>query len=234
VLASAAAVLILLGGAGYWAASAVTGHPRGAVLTAVTGCTGLELATGTLEQVSGGRLVIGTASGHPVTVRTTDSTRVTIAGALPGLITDGAPVIALGRQSGTTIAAASVTIGPGPGGKGNGTLRVTPPPGWAVARGTVADASTSGFTVVTPGGTRVPVTTAGSTTVVVPDARAGQLQPGITTVAVGRIRPDGALTAVGVLQQPAGSNLQVHFNVSVRGCPHAALASALAAALARG
>jgi len=234
VLAAAAAVLVLLGGAGYWAASAVTGQPSGAVLTAVSGCTGLELATGTLEQVSGRRLVIGTAGGHQVTVTTTASTRVTIAGVLLRLVTDGAPVIVLGPRSGGTIAAASVTVGPPPGGHGNGTLRVTPPPGWAVARGAVADASGAGFTVVTSGGTRIPVTTTGGTKVVVPDASLGQLQPGITTVAVGRARSDRALTAAGVLQQPAGSSLQVQFSVPVRGCPRAALAGALAAALARG
>jgi anti-sigma factor RsiW len=234
VLASAAAVLILLGGAGYWAASAVTGHAPGAVLTAVSGCTGLELTSGTLQQVSGGQLVIKTASGQRVTVTTTAATRMSVAGPLLRDITDGAPVIALGPSSGGTIAAASVTVGPAPGGKGNGTLRVTPPPGWAVARGTVSDASPAGFTVVTSGGTRIPVTVTGGTNVVVPDARLGQLQPGITTVALGHARSGQALTAIGVLQQPAGSNLQVHFSMAVRGCPHTALADALAAALSRG
>jgi hypothetical protein len=232
MLAAAAAVLVLFGGAGYWAADSLTRHAPGAVLTAVSGCSGLELASGTLEQVSGSSLVIRTASGRPVTVATTAATRVSVAGPLLRDITDGAPVIVLGPSSSGTIAAASVTVGPAPGGKGNGTLRVTPPPGWVAARGTVSGAGPAGFTVVTSGGTRVPVTTTGGTSVVVPDASLGQLQPGITTVALGHAKPDGRLTAIGVLQQPAGSQFHVQFNATVRGCSPASLADALAAALA--
>jgi hypothetical protein len=230
--ASAAAALVLLGGAGYWATTALTRHGPGTVLTAVGGCAGLNLATGTLEQVKGTTLVIKTASGRPVTVTTAASTRVTVAGALLGDITDGAPVIALGPRSGATITAASVTVGPPPGGTGGkGTLRETPPPGWAVAQGTVSDVSTAGFTVVTQAGTRVPVTTSGGTFVVVPDARLGQLRAGVTTVALGRVGPGRTLSAIGILQEPPGS-IQVHFNAtSVRGCPPASIADALAAAL---
>ena len=91
-------------------------HGTGTALTAVSGCAGLELANGTLEQVNGSSLVIKTASGQPVTVTTTASTRVSVAGALLSDITDGASVIVLGPSSGGTIAAASVTVGPPPGG----------------------------------------------------------------------------------------------------------------------
>jgi hypothetical protein len=232
MLASAAAALVILGGAGYWASSAFTRHATGTVLTAVTGCAGTELANGTLEQVNGTSLVIGTASGQRVTVTTSASAVVSVAGALLSDVTDGAPVIALGPSSGGTIAATSVTVGPPPGG-GNGPLTVTPPPGWSVAQGTVSDTSTSGFTVVTPGGARVPVTTSAGTFVVVPRASLGQLRAGVTTVAVGHPGPDGTLTAAGVLQQPPGP-LQVHLNLATRGCSPASVDDALAAALTSG
>jgi hypothetical protein len=229
---SAAAALVLLGVAGYGVTTALTVQAPGTVLTAVNGCAGLELASGTLEQVNGTSLIIGKAAGKPVTVTTTASTRVTVAGALLSDITDGAPVIVLGPSSNGTIAAASVTVRPprGPT-SGNGALRVTPPPGWAAVQGTVSDASTAGFTVVTSGGTRVPVTTSGGTRVVVPNASLGQLQVGVTTVAVGHPGPDGTLSAIQVLQQPPGP-LQVQFNVTEHGCSPASLADALAAALA--
>ena len=104
---------------------------------------------------------------------------------------------------------------------------MTPPPGWVAVQGTVSDASTAGFTVVTSGGTRVPVTTSGGTFVVVPHASLGQLQAGVTTVALGHAGPDGTLSAIGVLQQPPGSQCRVHFNVAVRGCSPASIAEAL-------
>jgi hypothetical protein len=110
---------------------------------------------------------------------------------------------------------------------------VTPPPGWGVARGTVADASTAGFTVVTSGGSRVPVTTSGGTRVVVPRASLGQLQAGVATVAVGHAGPHRTLSAIWVLQQPPGP-LQVHINVTARGCSPASLADALATAFSGG
>jgi hypothetical protein len=228
--ASAAAALVVVGGAGYAATAALTRPASGPVLTAVSGCSGVELTDGTLEQVNGTSLVIKTASGRPVTVTTAAATIVTVAGALRGDITDGAPVIAIGPSSAGTVAAASVTVGSLPGGKkGN----LTPPTGWVVARGTAADASTAGFTVVTSGGTRVPVTTTGSTFVVQPRARLSQLQVGVTIVAVGHAGPDGTLSAAGVVQQPPGP-MQVHFSLPIRHCSPALLADALATAVASG
>jgi hypothetical protein len=207
----------------------------GTVLTAVSGCAQIEQAEGTLEQVNGTSLVIKTASGQPVTVTTTASTRVSLAGALRSDITDGAPVIVLGPSSDGTIAATSVILAS----PSNGTL--TPPSGWVVVRGTVSDASTDGFTVVTSGGARIPVTTSSGTLVAVTSASLGQLQAGVITVAVGRAGPDGTLSAGGVVQsQPVsqssgGPTLNIHFNETARGrggCSPASLADALATELA--
>ncbi len=81
VAGSAAAALVLLIGIG-----AVTGYVhisgRGteAALTSVTGCTQLEQADGTLQQVNGTSLVIKTTSGQPVTVTTTASTFMSMSG----------------------------------------------------------------------------------------------------------------------------------------------------------
>ena len=230
--AAAAAALVVLGGVGYGVTTALTRHPTGTVLTAVGGCAGLKLATGTLGQVNGSSLVIKTASGQPLTVTTTASTAVSVAGSLLSDITDGASAIVLGHSSGGSVAAASVTVGPPP--HRNGHLNVTPPPGWVVVHGTVSDASTVGFTVVTSGGTRVRVTTSGGTFVVVPHASLGQLRPGATTVALGRARAHGTLSAIGVLQQPPQSQFHVQFNVKVRGCSPALLADALATVLVPG
>jgi hypothetical protein len=208
--------------------SALTRHASSTVLTAVTGCTGVELANGTLEQVNGTSLVIRTASGKAVTVTTATSTKVSVAGALRADITDGASIIVLGPRSGGTIAAANVTVTDA---ASLNQLTLTPPSGWVAASGTVADASTAGFTVVTSGGTRVPVTTTGGTFVVVQDASLGQLRDGAAsgavTTAVGRPGAGGTLSALGVVQQPAKSQFQVHFSVKVNGCPPATLAAAL-------
>ena len=206
VAGSAAAALVLLVGVG-----AVTGlvhvHLSGpsteTALTAVTGCTQLEQADGTLEQVNGSSLVIQTASGQPVTVTTTASTFVSMSGALLSDITDGASVMVRGYSSGGTIAAAIVTVGQ--------PFSAVNPPGFVPLQGTVSDASTAGFTLVTSSGTRVPVTTSDDTLVVVPHASPGQLQAGATIFAVGHAGPDGTLSAravAAVSQLPSGSARQ--------------------------
>ncbi len=128
----AAAALVLVVGVG-----AVTGlvhvHLSGpgteTALTAVTGCTQLEQADGTLEQVNGSSLVIKTASGQPVTVTTTPTTFVSMSGALLDDIADGASVVVHGYSSDGTIAAAIVTVGP-PSSAVN-------PSGFVVVQGTV-------------------------------------------------------------------------------------------------
>ncbi len=223
VAGSAAAALVLLIGLGE-----VTGvvhvhfgnNGTETVLTAVTGCAQLQQADGTLEQVNGSSLVIKTASGQPVTVITTATTFVSMSGALLGDIRDGASVMVRGHSSGTTIKAAIVTVGP--------PFSAVNPAGFVPVQGTVSDASTVGFTLVTSGGTRVPVTTSGGTLVVIPHARPGQLQPGTTIFAVGRAAPDGTLTAravAAVSQLPSGAQI----GVSVKDCSPRSIDEALGA-----
>jgi hypothetical protein len=221
VVGSAAAALVLLAGIG-----AVTGavHVRfgnngtGTVLTAVTGCSQLEQADGTLEQVNGGSLVIKTASGQPVTVTTTATTFVSVSGPLRGDIKDGASVMVRGSSSDGTITAAVVTVGQ--------PFRAVNPPGFVPVQGTVADASTAGFTLVTPSGTRIPVTTSGDTLVVIPHASPDQLQLGATIFALGHPGPDGTLSATAVA---AVSQLRsgLHIGVSVKDCSPSSIQEAL-------
>ncbi len=241
--ASAAAVLVLAGGAAYWATAASAGHTPGTVLTAVGGCAGVEQASGTLERVSGSTLVIKTASGQPVTVTTKASTTVILAGAPRSDIADGAPVTVGGPRSGGTIAANFVTVA--------NPARTHPhvPPGFAVVRGTVSDASAAGFTVTTSGGTRVPVTTSGGTQVTVVGASVGELRVGAAASAVGYAGPDRALSALAVAQSPPAASapspligISPHANVRLRvsgrlhakDCSPASLADALATTLVSG
>ena len=232
--ASAAAVLVFLAAIGYGASNYIHikfgtgGTSAEPVLTAVSGCAGLEQAAGTLEQVTGSSLVIRTASGQPVTVTTTASTFVSMSGALRGDITDGASVMVRGPSSGGTIAAAIVTVGP--------PFTAVNPAGFVPVRGTVSDASTAGFTLVTPSGTRIPVTTSGSTLVVIPHASLGQLHHGATIYAFGHAGPHGTLSAravTAVSQFPPGP-LQLHVGVHVSGHAHGCSPASIAAALASG
>ncbi len=80
---------------------------------------------------------------------------------------------------------------------------------------------------MTPSGGRVPVTTSGSTFVIVSEASLSQLKAGALTVVVGRPAADGTLAAAGLLQQSPRSGMQVQFHARVRGCPAASLAAAL-------
>jgi hypothetical protein len=189
-------------------------------LTAVTGCAQLEQASGTLEQVNGSSLVIKTASGRPVTVTTTATTRMNASGALVEDITDGADVLVAGPSSGGTIAADFVVVGSG--------ASLAALPGVAEVQGTVSDASSAGFTVVTSAGTRVPVTTSGHTDVTLFHARPGQLQAGGSTIAIGYARPGGTLSAIGIFQPPswpAGAHATV--TVTVRDCSPASINRAI-------
>ncbi len=223
VAGSAAVALVLLVGVG-----AVTGlvhvHLSGpgteTALTAVTGCTELEQADGTLEQVNGSSLVIKAADGQPVTVTTSATTFVSMSGALLGDITDGASVMVRGYRSGGMIQAAIVTVGQ--------PFSAVNPSGFTPVQGTVSDASTAGFTLVTSGGTRIPVTTSGGTLVVIPHASPGQLQAGATIFALGHAGPDGTLSAravAAVSQLPSGA----HIGVSVKDCSPSSIEEALGA-----
>jgi hypothetical protein len=241
MLAASAAALVVLGGVGYGATAALTGHAPGtastgtktagtgakaAVFTAVKGCAGLEQASGTLEQVNGSSLVITTAGGQPVTVTTTASTMVNISAAPLSDITDGAPVIVSGRTSDGTIAAFAVTVG-NPLHKlpGNATLE------GIAAKGTVSDASAAGFTVVTSDGARVPVTTSIDTVVHVVQPSLDQLQADATTSAVGYAGPDGTLSGIAVVQSPPGAHMTLKV---VPGCSPASIDNAITTALVSG
>jgi hypothetical protein len=189
-------------------------------LTAVTGCTQVEQADGTLEQVNGSSLVIKTASGQPVTVTTTATTFMGMSGVLPGDITDGASVMVRGSRSDGTIQAAIVTVGQ--------PFSAVNPPRFVPVRGTVSDASTAGFTLVTSSGTRIPVTTSGDTVVFIPHASPSQMQAGAAIFAVGRAGPDGTLSAIAVAavsQLPSGG----HISVSVKDCSPNSIDEALGA-----
>jgi hypothetical protein len=241
--ATVAAALVLLAAIGYGASSFVhitfgtAGTGAETVLTAVNGCTGLEQAVGRLEQVNSTSLVVKTASGQPVTVTTTASTFVSLSGPLLSDITDGASVVVRGPRSGGTIGAVIVTVGP--------PFSAVNSPGFVSVRGTVSDASSAGFTLVTSTGTRVPVTTNGDTLVVVPHASLGQLNHSATIFALGHAGPDGTLSAravAAVSQLPPGvppglhAPTAVHLHISVhtrtRGhigdCSPSAIAEALA------
>jgi hypothetical protein len=225
VVGSAAAALVLLVGIGE-ATGYVHVHLSGpgteTVLTGVTGCSQVDQADGTLEQVKGSSLVIKAAGGQPVTVTTTAATFVSASGPLLGEITDGASVMVRGSSSDGTIKAAIVTVGQ--------PFSAVNPPGFVPVQGTVADASAVGFTLVTSSGTRIPVTTSGDTLVVIPHASLGQLPAGATVLAVGHAAPDGTLSAVAVAavsQLRSGGHLNV--SVRVKDCSPSSIEEALGA-----
>jgi hypothetical protein len=219
--ASAAAAAVVLAGVGYAASAALSGPAAGPALTAVSGCAMLREVAGTLEQVHGSSLVIKAPGGQPVTVTTTAGTLVSMTSPLRVGITDGASVEVRGATSGGALKAAIVTVGP--------PFSAVRPPGSVSVQGTAADASARGFTLVTSGGTRIPVTTSGATLVVMPHARLGQLRPGTAAFAVGRAGPHGTLAARGVstVVQPA-SGAQVHVHVQLHSCSPRAIIAALA------
>jgi hypothetical protein len=247
VAGSAAAAAVVLVGVGLGSGLVQvnqSGPSTSPILTAVSGCAALESATGTLEQVNGSSLVIKTASGQPLTVTTTAATEpaeVGASGSLLGDITDGAPVTVSGPSSDGTIAAFFVIVA------NPAQQHPQPPPGMVVVKGTVADASTAGFTVVTADATRVPVTTSGHTAVSVLNVNLGQFPVGASILALGSAGPDGTLSAVGVVAilapppasppvgLPGGSQLhasvhvQTHAQVHVKNCSPAAVNEVLAA-----
>ena len=223
VAGSAAAAFVLLVGVGIVAGLVhvnLSGPGTGPVLTAVTGCSQLEQADGTLEQVNGGSLVIKAAGGRAVTVTTTATTFMSSSGALLSDITDGASVMVRGSGSGGTIRAAIVTVGQ--------PFSAVNPPGFVPVQGTVSDASTAGFTLVTSSGTRIPVTTSGDTLVVIPHASRGQLRAGASIFALGHAGPDGTLsaTAVAAVSQ-LSSGAHIRESVKVKDCSPRSIEEAL-------
>jgi hypothetical protein len=232
VTGSAAAALVLFLGVGELAGFVqVNLNPSSpstdTALAAVTGCTQLEQADGTLEHVNGSSLVINAASGQRVTVTTTAATFMAMSGALLNDITDGASVTVRGPRADGAITADNVIVGTPFTGQSL--------PGSAPIQGTVSDASTSGFTLVTSGGTRIPVTTSAATLVVIPHATPGQLQVGGAILAVGHAGRDGTLAANAVvaLYQFRSGGAQLGASARVRGCSTRSIDDAFGAITAR-
>jgi Domain of unknown function (DUF5666) len=223
---SVAAALVLLVGIGEAAgfvhvSLSLSGPGSNTVLTAVTGCSQIRQAQGTLEQVNGSNLVVRTASGQAVTVTTTATTFVSMSGALRSDITDGASVMVRGSTSDGTIQAAIVTVGQ--------PFSSVNPTGFVPVEGTVSEASSAGFTLVTSSGTSIPVTTSSDTLVVMPHASLGQLQTGSTIFAIGHAGPAGALSAMAVAavtQLPSG---ELHVGLRVKDCSPGSVEDALGA-----
>jgi hypothetical protein len=230
VVGSAAAALVLFVGIGVasgFVHVSLSSPGSETVLTAVTGCSQLKQADGTLEHVNGSSLVIKTASGQVVIVTTTANTFVSASGALLRNITDGASVMVRGSSSNGTMKAAIVTVGE--------PFSAVNPAGFVPVQGTAADATTAGFTLVTTSGTRIPVTTSSGTLVVIPHASPGQLHPGVTILALGQAGPGGTLSAravAAVAQLPSGV-LHVGMRVRVKDCSPSSVDDALGAISAR-
>lgn len=237
LVGSAAAGLVLVGGAVYGAAAShlvhvspnsggpVTSTAGPAALTAVTGCSQLMQAEGTLTQAGGGQLVVTTANGQRVTVTTTPSTFVGETGALRGDITDGASVTVGGPRSAGTVDALLVTVG------NPSDDHPQLPSGDAVLKGTVTGATAVGFTVVTVGGTRVPVATSAETVVNIVNAGLGRLPVGGAVYALGQVGPGGTLAAraVAVVAQLPAGGPQIHAHLSVKDCSPASVNGAVLA-----
>jgi Domain of unknown function (DUF5666) len=224
VVAGVAAVLVLLVGIGVLTGTVhvyLSGRHGGTVLTSVGGCTQLEQADGTLEQVNGSTLVVQTASGQLVTVTTTASTFVSASGPLLGYISDGASVMVRGYSSNGTLDAAIVTVGQ--------PFSAVNPSGFVPVQGTVSDVSTAGFSLLTSSGARVRVATSPATLVIVPDANPGQLQAGSPIFAVGNAEPDGILSATAVAAVTQLPHGRLNASVKVKDCSPSSIVEALGA-----
>jgi hypothetical protein len=221
-VAAALVLLVAIGSAVGLVHVHVGGGGAQATLTAVTGCSRIEQADGTLEQVHGSSLVVKAANGQPVTVTTTATTFMSMSGPLLSHITDGASVVVRGSSADGAIKAAIVTVGQ--------PFSAVNPPGFAPVQGTVTDAGTGGFTLVTSSGSRIPVTTSGGTLVVIPHASPGQLQAGATILALGHPGPDGTLSAkavAAVSRFPSGP--QLHASMKVKDCKPSSIDEAIGA-----
>jgi hypothetical protein len=212
VIAGGSAAILVAGGAWYGitARPGGAGHPGGTAsdLTAVRGCPGLAAASGMLKRVNGSRLILKDPGDEPVTVITTASSALSrqVTGTVRD-ITTGTHVIVAGTGSGGGIAARSVVLGalprlhgPSPAHRRRGHPsrrgpRRSPARGGR-ADGTVTAVSTGSFTLLTPGGFHIRVTTSGSTTVYTQTTSTlSQFQVGEFTIAVGRATSDATLAA---------------------------------------
>ena len=141
-------------------------------------------------------------------------------GPLRGDITDGASVMVRGSRTGETIKAAIITVGQ--------PFSAVNPPGFVPVQGTVADASTAGFTLMTSSGTRIPVTISGDTLVVIPHASPDQLQTGAAIFALGHAGPNRTLSAravAAVSQLRSGPHIRE--SVKVKDCSARSIEEAL-------
>jgi len=230
-MAAAAAVLLAAGGYG---AVAAHGHgakpatyegPAGTAALTATGCTGLDLAGGTLTRVRGSDLLIKTTNGTQVTVATTSATviyRETV-GTLAD-ITDGKRVLVTGSLSDAAIKAASVGLLPS-----TVTQPATPAGlGIGLASGTVADMHDGGFTVVEAGGTRVAVTTTEEVTVInTTRISLTQLTTGRVTSAVGTAEANGTLAADTIEQDAVPASTWEKLRPHLPGLPAGGLPAGL-------
>jgi hypothetical protein len=214
--AAAAVTVAVLGGGGLGIASTLSPGVRGsgqvmmAALTA-TSCPSMKLAIGTLASVSGSTLVLKPIIGPAVRVSTTASTTVTreVKGTLAD-VRDGMHVIVSGTGSDGKITASRIGLTPSSLAAKAPALNVPALPvrnfqpalALGLANGTVADATTGGFTVNEAGGTHVHVRTSSSTTVVtLTKVTVAGLRTGERTVAVGSVTGHNALAASSVEQE---------------------------------
>jgi hypothetical protein len=214
--AAAAVTVAVLGGGGLGIASTLSPGVRGSgqVMTAAltaTSCPNMKLAIGRLTSVSGSALVLKPVIGPAVRVSTTASTTVTreVQGTLAD-VRDGMHVIVSGASSKGQITARRIGVTPSSlAGKAPALTvpalpvqRFQPALALGLANGTVADATTGGFTVDEPGGTHVRVSTSSSTTVVtLAKVTMAGLRTGERTVAVGSVTGPNALVASSVEQE---------------------------------
>ncbi len=214
--AAAAVTVAVLGGGGLGIASTLSPGVRGSgqVMTAAltaTSCLSMKLAIGRLTSVSGSTLVLKPVTGPAVRVSTTPSTTVTreVKGTLVD-VRDGMHVIVSGTGSDRKITARRIGVTPSSLAAKAPVLNVQARPmrnfqpalAIGLANGTVADATTGGFTVDGPGGTHVRVSTSSSTTVVtLTKVTVAGLRTGERTVAVGSVTGHNALAASSVEQE---------------------------------
>jgi hypothetical protein len=158
---------------------------------------------GTLKSDNGSSLTVQTPGSATRTVKTSASTTVVriAAGSLAD-VSNGDQVLVFGAYTNGDIQARQITVGNAFG----ETAKPLPPgagflQGFGVARGTVADKSAAGFTVVAADGSKVSVTTSSSTTVATAaKITVGALQIGHRVAAAGTVDTAGTISATSVEQ----------------------------------
>ena len=240
LMAAAAAAVLAAGGTTWGLAGSGSGTPATtAGLTAVTGCPGLAVTSGTLERIDGTKLVVRTRQGQDVTVTASAASAVHIEepGSLSD-ITDGARVLVTSdpaRTTPTTLAARNILVNLSPllaqpvrpGGRATTSLK----PGqlFVLGNGAVSDVHPGGFTVSLRFGPPIHVTTSPATVVDLMSAgHLSELRTGVHINIVGQSRSDGTLAAATVEQGADLPGIQVMPSRSATGsCDPSAVASSL-------